>query len=84
MYNNLRDSCKGMGRVCGRFQVQVLMGTKIYLYNKKNNVRDSLLQNHSFERIDFYYYFFIRSKHLISWKINGNVKRRIYSPKKDK
>ena len=57
MYNNLRDSCKGMGRVCGRLQVQVLMGTKIYLYNKKNNVRDSLLQNHSFERIDFYYFF---------------------------
>ena len=28
-------SGKEMGRVCGRFQVQVLMGTKIYLYKKK-------------------------------------------------
>ena len=29
------SSDKGMERVCGRFQVQVLMGTKIYLYKKR-------------------------------------------------
>ena len=29
------SSDKGMERVCGRFQVQVPMGTKIYLYKKR-------------------------------------------------
>ena len=29
------SSGKGIGRVCGRFQVQVPMGTKIYLSRKK-------------------------------------------------
>ena len=31
----LGSSDKGMERVCGRFQVQVPMGTKIYLYKKR-------------------------------------------------
>ena len=33
------SSGKGMGRVYGRFQVQVPMGTKIYQSEKKNKKR---------------------------------------------
>ena len=36
------SSGKGMGRVCGRFRVQVPIGTKIYLSKKKNSTLEFL------------------------------------------
>ena len=46
LFSSGSSKSKGMGRACGRFQVQVPMGTKIYLPKKKK--RCFVLNNVSF------------------------------------